>query len=55
MQELNRELLLNIEGGLNITGSLIGSFTRAVNSILDVGRSLGSAIRRINSGKICSL
>ena len=53
--ELNKELLLSIEGGLNVTGSLIGSLTKAINSILDVGRGLGSAIRRISSGKLCSL
>lgn len=55
MEELNKELLIKVEGGLNITGSLIGSFTKGINAILEVGRSLGSAIRRINSGKLCSL
>ena len=55
MKELNKEMLLNINGGLNISGNLIGAFTKAINSVLDIGRSLGTAIRRISSGKLCSL
>ena len=55
MYELKKENLLKIEGGINISGNLISAFTKAINSILDVGRSLGTAIRRINSGQICSI
>lgn len=51
--ELGKEQLLQIEGGINLTGTLISAFTKAINSLLDVGRSLGTAIRRINSGQIC--
>ena len=51
--ELEKEKLLQIEGGVNLTGTLITAFTKAINSLLDVGRSLGTAIRRINSGQIC--
>lgn len=55
MEKLNREMLLNINGGLNISGTLVGAFTKAINSVIGVGRSLGTAIRRISSGKLCSL
>ena len=55
MEELNKKVLLEIEGGINISGNLISAFTKAINSILEVGRSLGTAIRRMNSGQICSL
>lgn len=55
MKELNKDILLEIEGGINISGSLVSAFTKAINSILEVGRSLGTAIRRINSGQTCSL
>lgn len=53
MKELNKETLLNIDGGLNITGSLVTSFTNAINTILNLGRNLGTSIRRINSGNLC--
>lgn len=50
---LEKEELLNIVGGISITGTLINSICRGINSILEVGRSLGSAIRRIGGGKMC--
>ena len=53
MKELNKEILLEIDGGLNISGSLVSSFTKAINAILDLGRSLDTAIRRISSGNLC--
>lgn len=53
MQEMNKEYLLQIEGGLNISGAVITAFTKAFNAIMDIGRSLGTAIRRINSGNLC--
>ncbi len=44
--------LLNINGG-GISGTMISAFTRCINSILDLGRSLGTAIRRISTGNLC--
>lgn len=52
---LNKEDLLKIEGGLNISGTLINSLVRGINALLDVGRSLGTAIRRVTSNNICKL
>ncbi len=52
MIELNKEELLNISGG-SISGTMINAFARAINSILDLGRSLGNAIRRISTGNLC--
>lgn len=52
---LEKEELLNIVGGISITASLINSLYRGVNSILELGRSLGSAIRRISGGNMCPL
>ena len=31
------------------------AIVRAVNGLLDLGRSLGSAVRRVQNGRICSL
>ena len=54
MKNLNKEELLNIEGG-SISGTLISSITRGINTVLDMGRALGNAIRRIGSNNICPL
>ena len=54
MKDLNKEELLDINGG-GISGTLISSLTRGINTLLDMGRSLGSAIRRIGSGNVCPL
>lgn len=54
MKDLNKEELLNIEGG-SISGTLISAITRGINTVLDMGRALGNAIRRIGSGNVCPL
>ena len=54
MKILKNEELKNIQGGA-ITASFITAVVRAVNGLLDLGRSLGTAIRRMQNGSICSL
>lgn len=49
---LKKEELLNINGG-SISASYITALVRGINSLLELGRSLGSALRRIFSGNIC--
>lgn len=49
---INNEKLLEVSGGA-ITGTFINSISRAINSVLDVGRSLGTAIRMIYSNRKC--
>lgn len=51
----NKEELLTITGGLNVTGSIVNAFTSGIKVILDVGRSLGTAIRRITLGSLCRI
>ena len=55
MKKLTREEQLNIIGGINITGVLIGHLVRGASIVLDLGRSVGTAIRRITSNKLCSI
>ena len=55
MKELKKNELLIIEGGSGISGTLISALSRGITTLLDMGRSLGSAIRRIESGNICSI
>jgi hypothetical protein len=52
---LKNNELLKIEGGLTISGSLISSLVRGINIVLELGRSLGTAIRRVVDGSICPL
>ena len=51
----NNEELTNIIGGAGMSGAILNALVRAVNSVLEVGRSLGSAIRRISSGVKCGI
>ncbi len=52
--ELTKKELLNIVGG-GLTASMLNAFIRGVNTILDLGRSVGSGIRRISNGSLCSV
>lgn len=52
--DLKKEELLNINGG-GISGTLLNSVIRGINALLDLGRSLGTAIRRLGSNSICPL
>lgn len=54
MIELKKEELLSIEGG-KTSASLINSVVRGASLLLEFGRSVGTAIRRIISRKTCSL
>lgn len=54
MRKLNNDELLQIEGG-KASAALINSLIRGASLILELGRSLGTTIRRITSRKTCSL
>lgn len=49
---MKREELLNIKAG-NVTASYITALVRGINSLLDLGRSLGTALRRALTGLSC--
>lgn len=51
--KLEKQELMMIRGGVNITGTMISSFVRCLDIMLDIGRSLGSAIRRMSENSIC--
>ena len=48
------DLLLVIGGASTISGTVLNAVVRAVNAALEVGRSLGTAIRRIKTGQYCT-
>lgn len=49
---LNVEELNEIYGGA-VSASLLNAFSRAITTILGLGRTVGSAIRRIYSKNYC--
>ena len=51
---MNKEELKKIIGG-GVSASFLTAIVRTVTTILDLGRSVGTAIRRIQSGTICTL
>ncbi len=55
MERLEKLELIEMTGGFSITGALIKELTNAGKAIYDLGRSLGSSIRRISSNKLCPI
>lgn len=53
MKELKKEELLNVVGGATWSASMLNALSRAVSTLMDLGRSLGTSIRRSISGKVC--
>ena len=51
---LSNEELIKVVGG-EISSTLINAIARGISTFLDLGRTIGSAIRRAASGKTCSL
>lgn len=56
MRELNNNELMDIMGGAStLTAAFLNAAARTIETVMDLGRSLGSAIRRIVNGKVCSI
>lgn len=55
LKKISYNEMKNISGGWSFNASYLSSLIRGVNSFLDIGRSIGSAIRRISAGKYCPL
>ncbi len=56
MRELKDNELMSIDGGANwLTASFLNSIARILSTIMDVGKSLGSSIRRISDGSYCTV
>lgn len=52
MKKLNNDELLKITGG-TLTAAFMTALVRGLNAYLEVGRSLGSAIRRVMTKNVC--
>lgn len=53
--QLTKQELLVINGGGVISGTLLNAIARGINVLLDLGRSLGTAIRRVASNTVCQI
>lgn len=51
--KLEKNELININGGGFLTATYINAASRAVNTILDFGRTVGTVIRRAISKNWC--
>ena len=52
--KLKNDELITIKGGnSSLSASMINSISKLLDTIMDVGRSLGTAIRRIYSDELC--
>jgi len=54
IKELNKQEMLNIDGG-TITSSLINAITSAINTLYELGKETGSALRRLTNSKYCPI
>lgn len=52
MKELTKNEMLNINGS-GISAALLSAINKGIVSIVDIGRYLGSSIRRIRDGNLC--
>lgn len=51
----NKQLILIRGGAVNFSATLVTALVRAANTVLEIGRSLGTILRRVQSGKACTL
>lgn len=52
---LKEEEMKEVFGGLSISYSLLNSFSKIFNVFLEIGRSLGTSLRRMFKGNICPI
>lgn len=55
MKEIKKEEMKMIEGGTNITGSMLNAIYKTIDLIYSIGESLGSYIRRAVEKKLCDI
>ena len=55
MSEIDNKELVSITGGETVTGTLVSAITTGIKALFDIGKSLGSSIRRISTNNICPL
>ena len=54
-KSLSSKELKSIKGGIDISGAIITAYTKAIDAVMEVGRSLGTALKRIIGRNTCPL
>lgn len=50
----NEELYVVFAGATKVSGTLLNSVSKLINTLLDFGRVIGSSIRRLINGSRCN-
>ena len=53
MKELNKQEMLQIDGGTTLNSTVMSTLLKSASVFLEIGRSLGTAIRRAVSSCVC--
>lgn len=52
---MEKKELLQIVGGFKLTSSFLNAIYRTANAVVEIGRTIGSTLRRIKEGRMCPL
>lgn len=52
---LKSEELLNVKGGANFSAALLNSLSRIVTVIFELGKSIGTSLRRVKEKNYCKI
>lgn len=55
VNRLSKDEMLQIVGGVNLSGTLVNAFTSAFKTLYGFGQNFGSSLRRIIRRRMCSL
>lgn len=54
MMELNNQKMYEVEGG-TFTSTMLNAISKAINTLYELGKQTGSALRRIAKNSYCPL
>ena len=55
MIKIKEDELTTLKGGVNISGAVLNSLSSLIRNILDIGRGIGSSLRRLSENNVCEL
>ena len=51
---MSNEELMQVQGGA-FSATMLNAIVKAVNTVFELGQTVGSAIRRLSAGSICKV
>lgn len=55
MKKVDKDYLVNIKGGMTFNSTMINALVKGGKLLFELGRSLGTSIRRVIGGKTCPI